>query len=430
MIPRYSRKEMAGIWSDQSKFDLWLDVEIAVCEAWAEVGKIPRKDLEIIKKKAAFDIARILEIEEEVKHDVIAFLTAVAEKVGPSSRYIHLGMTSSDMLDTAFALQLTKASEIIIDDLEKLLSVLKKKAMDYKYTPMIGRTHGVQSEPITFGLKMALAYDEFRRNLKRMEAAKDAISVGKISGAVGTYANIPPEVESAACKRLGLKPADISTQIVQRDLHAQYFTTLAIIASSIEKLAVEIRHLQRTEVAEVEEPFGKGQKGSSAMPHKRNPVLSENIAGLARVVRSNSLAAMENVALWHERDISHSSVERIIGPDSTILADFMIDRITRIIDGLSVYPDRMLANLEKTGGLIFSQQIMLALIEKGVLREDGYKMVQRNAMEAWKTGKGFKDLILEDKEISRFLAPKEVDGLFDLKRHLKYVDKIFKKVFR
>lgn len=429
MIPRYSRKEMADIWDDQSRFKYWLEVEIAVCEAWAGVGKIPRKDLKVIKEKASFDLARISEIEKETKHDVIAFLTAVTEKVGPSSRYIHMGMTSSDVLDTAFALQLKKASEIIITDLKELLAGLKKKALKYKDTPMIGRSHGIHAEPITFGLKMALAYDEFSRNLERMKLARDAISAGKISGAVGTYANISPKIEAGALKKLGLMTTNISTQVVTRDRHAEFFTTLAIIASSIERLAIEIRHLQRTEVLEVEEAFTKGQKGSSAMPHKRNPILTENITGLARIVRSNSLAAMENVALWHERDISHSSVERIIGPDSTILIDFMLARLTGLISGLNVYPENMKKNLEKTHGLIFSQQVLLALIEKGITREDAYKIVQENAMKVWENGSNFKELLTANKEVGKFLSKKELEEIFNLKYHLKHIDEIFKRVF-
>lgn len=430
MIPRYSREEMASLWSDKSRYSLWLEVELAVCEAWAEEGQIPKEDLEKIKENASFDMNRIDEIEKETKHDVIAFLTAVAEKVGPSSRYIHMGMTSSDMLDTAFALQLKRSSEIIIKALEMLLATLKKKAHDYKDVPMMGRSHGIHAEPVTFGLKMALFYDEFKRNLERMKAAKEMISVGKISGAVGTFANITPKIEAKACEKLGLKAAKISTQVVQRDHHAQFFTTLAIIASSIEQLAVEIRHLQRTEVLEAEEPFTKGQKGSSAMPHKRNPVLSENLTGLARVVRSNSLAALENVALWHERDISHSSVERVIGPDSTILVDFMLARLNGLIEGLVVYPENMMKNIERTGGLIFSQQVLLGLIEKGMTREDGYKVVQRNAMETWKTGKSFNVLLKADPDVSKLMSDEEIDKLFDLKYHLKYVDEIFNRVFQ
>lgn len=430
MISRYSRKKMSEIWNDQSKYDLWLKVELAVCEAWAKKGKVPAKDLETIKKKAKFDVKRILEIEEETKHDVIAFLTNVAEYVGPSSRFIHVGMTSSDLLDTTFALQLSKAADIIIDDLEKLLAVLKNKAEQYKDTPMMGRSHGIHAEPITFGLKMALFYDGFRRNLARMRAARNAIAVGKISGAVGTFANIPPEIETIVCEKLGIKAATISTQVVQRDVHAEYFTTLALISGSIEHLAIEIRHLQRTEVLEVEEPFAKGQKGSSAMPHKRNPILSENLTGLTRIVRANAIAAMENIALWHERDISHSSVERIIGPDSTILVDFMLDRLTKLVDGLVVYPDNMMQNLNKMGGLIFSQQVLLALVGKGMTREDAYSLVQRNAMEVWKEKKNFNELLKKDKEVSKHLSPKEIDGLFDLKHHLKHVDTIFGRVFK
>lgn len=429
MIPRYSRQIMTSVWTDEARFRLWLDVEVAVCEAWAGLGKIPKKELDSIKKNAGFDIDRISEIEEETKHDVIAFLTAVAEKVGPASRFVHMGMTSSDLLDTSFSLQLKKASEIIIDDLKKLLEVLKKRALEHKKTPMIGRSHGIHAEPITFGLKLALFYDEFSRNLDRMKAAKEAISIGKISGAVGTFANIPPSIEAKVCKKLGLTPAKISTQIIQRDHHAQFFTTLAVIASSIEKMATEIRHLQRTEVLEVEEPFTRGQKGSSAMPHKRNPILSENLTGLARVIRANSIAALENVALWHERDISHSSVERIIAPDSTILLDFMLARLTKLIEGLVAYPDHMLENLDKTQGLIFSQQVLLALIEKGVAREVAYSLVQRNAMKVWETNKDFKELLCKDSDIAKVLRKNEIEELFYIDYHLKYVDEIFKRVF-
>lgn len=429
MIPRYSRKGLSEIWSESSKYGYWLDVELAVCRAWAAAGRIPKKDLDVIEKRAGFDVGRIGEIEKTVQHDVIAFLTSVAEKVGPPSRYIHLGMTSYDIVDTAFALQLKRAAGIIIDDIEELLGVLKKQALKYKMTPMIGRSHGIHAEPITFGLKLALYYDEFKRNLSRMTKARDIISVGKISGAVGTYANVPPEIEARALGELGLMPSNISTQVVSRDRHAEFFATLAIIASSIEKVAVEIRHLQRTEVLEVEEPFQKGQKGSSAMPHKRNPVLSENLTGLARIVRSNSIAALENVALWHERDISHSSVERIIAPDSTGLLDFMLARLTKVLEGLQVYPENMQKNIDKMNGLIFSQQVLLNLVEKGVVREKAYRLVQQRAMQVWKEGKDFKKLLSNDKEIEKYLSKKELNDIFDLKYHLKYVNDIFKRTF-
>ena len=381
MIERYSRDIMKNIWSEENKFRKWLDVEIAACEAWNKLGVIPNDTLKTIKEKADFNIERINEIEAEVKHDVIAFLTSVAEFVGEDSRFIHKGLTSSDVLDTAYNLLLKEAGEILLNDLEKLAQVLKDKAFKYKMTPMIGRSHGIHAEPITFGLKMALWYDETLRNIERLKRAVDIVSVGKISGAVGTFANIEPDIEEYVCEKLGLKPAPVSTQIVQRDRHAEFFTTLAVIASSFEKFAVEIRHLQRTEVLEAEEYFSKGQKGSSAMPHKRNPVLSENVTGLARLVRSYAIAAMENVALWHERDISHSSVERVIGPDATVNLDFLINRFTGIIKNLIVYEDKMLQNIYLTNGLIFSQRVLLALTEKGVTREKAYRLVQRNAMK-------------------------------------------------
>jgi len=372
----------------ENKFRKWLQVEILACEAWARLGKIPQKALNNIKAKADFDIKRIDEIEKTVKHDVISFLTAVAEFVGPDSRYIHRGLTSSDILDTSLAILLREAADLIITDIRKLMDAIKKRAFEHKDTVMIGRSHGIHAEPITFGLKMALWYEEMRRNLARMERAREIISYGKLSGAVGTFANIPPSIEEYVCKKLGLKPAPVSTQVVQRDRHAEYFTTLAIIATSIEKIAVEIRHLQRTEVLEAEEPFTEGQKGSSAMPHKRNPVLSENLTGLARLVRGYANAAMENIPLWHERDISHSSVERVIAPDATILIDFMLARLTGLIRDLVVYPGNMKANLNKLKGLIFSQGVLLALTEKGVIRENAYQIVQRNAMKGMEGKQG------------------------------------------
>ncbi len=429
MITRYSRPEMSSIWSDESKYNNWLRVEIAVCEAWAEYGRIPKKALRDIKKKAAFDVDRINELEKELKHDVIAFLTSVAEHVGENSRFIHLGLTSSDVLDTALALQLRDSSEIIIKDIKSVLKVLKKQALKHKDTVMIGRTHGIHAEPKTLGLVFALWYDEMKRNLERMERAKDAISVGKISGAVGTYANVAPRVEKFACKRLGLKPATISTQIVQRDIHAEFFLTLSLIASTIEKIAVEVRHFQRTEVLELEEPFGKGQKGSSAMPHKRNPVLSENLCGLSRLVRSYAISALENVPLWHERDISHSSVERVIGPDGTILLDFMLNRLNYLLDGLQVYPENMEKNIWLTRGLVFSQKVLIKLVEKGFSREDAYKIVQNNAMKTWKSKNDFKDLLIKDRKLKDVLTLEEIEECFDVTADLKNIDSIFKRVF-
>ena len=429
MINRYTRPEMGRIWEDDNRYAKWLDVEIAACEAMSEEGIIPTESLKEIKEKAGFSVERILEIEEETKHDVIAFLTSVAEYVGPESRYIHLGLTSSDILDTSFALLLKEAVDMIIQDVQGFMGTLKERAIEHKDTVMIGRSHGIHAEPITFGLKLAVWYSEMERNLTRLESARDVISYGKLSGAVGTFANISPNVEAVACRKLGLKPADISTQIVQRDRHAQYFTTLAILAGTLEKIAVEIRHLQRTEVLEAEEPFKKGQKGSSAMPHKKNPIGSENISGLARLVRSNSLAAMENMALWHERDISHSSVERVIAPDSTILIDFMLQRMGRIVKGLVVHPDNMLENLNKTKGLIFSQQVLMKLAEKGLERQKAYVMVQRNAMKVWESEQDFKGLIMGDEEIAGYLSKADIEEIFDLNYHLKHVDEIFERVF-
>ena len=429
MIRRYTRPEMGRIWTDENKFKKWLDIEILACEAFAEMGEIPPQALKEIKEKARFDVQRVAEIEKVTKHDVVAFLTAVAENVGEASRYIHFGLTSSDILDTSLALLLKEASELIIQDIRNLLLVLKDKASTYKDTVMIGRSHGIHAEPITFGLKMALWYDEMRRNLTRMERAKKAISYGKISGAVGTFSHIPPFVEDYVCQKCGLKPSPISTQIIQRDHHAEFFTTLAIIASSIEKFAVEIRHLQRTEVLEVEEFFTKGQKGSSAMPHKRNPILSENLSGLARLVRAYSLTALENIPLWHERDISHSSVERVIAPDSTILLDYMLNRAINIIDNLLVYPDNMMKNVEKTKGLIFSEGLMLELTKRKISREEAYAMVQRNAMRVWEEETEFKEEVLKDPDITKVLSRKEIEECFDLKSRLRYVNEIFKRVF-
>ncbi|MFC1856004.1 adenylosuccinate lyase [Thermodesulfobacteriota bacterium] len=429
MIERYSNEEMAAIWTDQSKYDAWLKVQILTCEALNKLGAVPDSALKNIKAKAKFDVKRILEIEEETKHDVIAFLTNVEEYVGEDSRFIHLGLTSSDVLDTSFAYLLKKASDIIIKDIKALMDALKERAFEHKDTVMIGRSHGIHAEPVTFGLKMALFYEEMKRNLERMKRAKKSVACGKISGAVGTFANIDPSVEAYVTKKLGLSQEPVSTQVVQRDRHAEFFTTLAIIASSIEKIAVEVRHLQRTEVYEAEEFFSKGQKGSSAMPHKRNPVLSENLTGLARLVRANASAALENVALWHERDISHSSVERVIGTDSTVLIDFMLKRATGLIKKLIVYPKNMMANFKILNGLPFSQNVLLALVRKGIKRQDAYVLVQRNAMQVWKTKEPFSDLLKKDKEIAGYLSKTEINELFDLKHHLKHIDTIFERVF-
>jgi adenylosuccinate lyase len=420
---------MGRIWETENRFTKWLDVEIAACEAMAEEGLIPKKALKTIKKKARFDVDRILEIEEKTKHDVIAFLTNVAEYVGPDSRFIHMGLTSSDILDTSFAMLLREAMALIIEDVKGIMTVIKERAFEHKNTVMMGRSHGIHAEPITFGLKLAVWYAEMKRNLKRLEAALETISYGKLSGAVGTFANVSPAVEASACKKLGLKPAEISTQILQRDRHAEYFASLAILAGTMEKIAVEIRHLQRTEVLEAEEPFEKGQKGSSAMPHKKNPIGCENISGLARLVRSNAIAAMENMALWHERDISHSSVERVIGPDSTILIDYMLHRLSRIVKDLVVYPDHMTENLNKMKGLIYSQQVLLKLAELGLDRQEAYEMVQRNALKVWDAGKEFQSLLLEDKEIRKHLTQKDIAEIFSLEYHLKHVEDIFQRVF-
>ncbi len=430
MIERYTLPKMGGIWEPENRFAKWLQVEIAVCEAMVEHAMIPQESLDTIKEKARFSVERILEIEEEVKHDIIAFLTNVEEYVGPEARFIHLGLTSSDILDTALALQLKEATRIIIDDIQSLLDVLKDRAFEHKHTVMIGRSHGIHAEPITFGLKLAVWYSEMRRNLNRLEQALDVISYGKISGAVGTFANVPPQVEKYVCDRLGLKPAPISTQIIQRDRHAQYFTTLAILASSLEKIAVEIRHLQRTEVGEVEEAFAAGQKGSSAMPHKKNPIGSENISGLARLVRSYALSALENVPLWHERDISHSSVERVIAPDSTILIDYMLNRLTRMIRNLVVHRETMAENLEKLRGLIFSQQVLLALIAKGCARQHAYSLVQRVSLQAWSAEESFKELVGADPDIQKYLDKKEIEEIFSLNYHLRHVEDIFARVFQ
>jgi len=427
MIERYSRPQMKRVWSDETKFDKWLKVEIAVCEAWAELGVIPREAVPKIKL-ARVNIKRMEEILKETHHDMTAFLGSVSESVGDESRFIHLGLTSSDVIDTALSLQLVEAAELLSQDMKELLSVLAEKAIKHKYTAMMGRTHGVHAEPISFGLKLALWTQEMRRNMLRLAEARKTIAVGKISGAVGTYATLSPEVEEKACAKLGLTPAPVSSQILQRDRHAQFVTTLAIISSSLEKFATEIRGLQRTETREAEEPFGAGQTGSSAMPHKRNPELCERICGLARLVRGYALTSMENIALWHERDISHSSTERIILPDSCFLVDYSLSIFTSVMGGLQVYPQRMKKNIELTKGLIFSQRIMLALIDKGLSRQKAYELMQRNAMKAWKGNKNFLSLLKADPEVTATLPPAELEPLFDTQYYLRYIDEIFKRV--
>jgi len=428
LISRYTRPEMGGIWEDENKFRIWLEIEILACEAQAQLGVIPKEAVDVIRAKAKFDAARILQIENEVKHDVIAFLTNVGEYVGPESRFIHLGMTSSDILDTALAVQMKQSAELLARDLEALKAVLAKRAKEFKYTPMIGRTHGIHAEPTTLGLKFALWYAETVRNIERVQYTLRTISVGQISGAVGTYAHLDPFVERYVCEKLGLQPASISTQVLQRDRHAEFMNALAVCGCSLEKFATEIRHLQKTEVLEVEEYFSKGQKGSSAMPHKRNPITCERIAGLSRVLRGNALAAMENVALWHERDITHSSVERVIIPDSCILLDYMLAQFTKIVEELLVYPENMRANIDRTHGLIFSQDVLLALTQKGLKREEAYRLVQDEAMKVWKSGQSFRDLLEERQEVTRHLSKVELDELFDPKRSLMHVDYIFGQV--
>jgi adenylosuccinate lyase len=420
---------MTALWGRENKYRKWLDIEIAACEAMAKLGKIPAQVLETIRARAVIDIPRIDEIEEETRHDVIAFVTSLAEAVGPDGRYIHMGLTSSDILDTALAALLKDAAGILLDDIDRLLEVLKRLAFEHKTTLMIGRSHGIHAEPVTFGLKMALWYQEMQRNRERLARAKENVSYGKVSGAVGTFAFIDPFVEEYVCRKLGLTPAPVSSQIVQRDRHAEYFTVLAIVASSLDKFAQEIRLLQRTEVREAEEFFAVGQKGSSAMPHKRNPILSENISGLSRLVRSYALASLEDVALWHERDISHSSVERVIAPDATIVLDFMLGRFTGLMDNLVVYPERMLANLNMTHGLIFSQMVLLALIEKGATREDAYAALQKHAMRSWEEGADFRGLLAKDALVQKHLNEKDLDGIFNVENFLTRLDFIFSRVF-
>ena len=428
MIARYTRPAMGKIWEDRNKFQIWLDIEILACEAQAELGVIPEEAVRVIREKAAFDVARIEEIEGEVKHDVIAFLTNVGEHVGAESRFIHLGMTSSDVLDTCLAVQMKQSGELLLAGLSRFSGVLARRAVEFKTTIMVGRTHGIHAEPTTFGLKLALWLDENRRNTDRLMGALERISVGQISGAVGTFEHLSPKVEEHVCRKLGLKPAPVSTQILQRDRHAEFMSTLALIGSSLEKIATEIRHLQKTEVLEAEEYFSKGQKGSSAMPHKRNPITCERIAGLSRVLRGNALAAMENVALWHERDITHSSVERVVVPDSCILLDYMIDLLTDVIDRLIVYPANMVKNLERTRGLIFSQAVLLALTSRGMKREEAYRIVQALAMEAWQSEKNFKELLMAEEQVRQMIPAQELEELFDLKKSIRNVDYIFRRV--
>ncbi|MBU2063284.1 MAG: adenylosuccinate lyase [Candidatus Omnitrophica bacterium] len=429
MIKRYTRKDMGRVWEEHTRWQKMLDVEIAVCSAWAKLGKIPKASLERIKKKAKFNLRRIDEIEKQTKHDIIAFLTSVAEYVGADSRFIHMGLTSNDAIDTGQALQLKDASDILIADTKRLLTVLKKKAGKYKYVPMAGRSHNVHAEPITFGLKMALWYEETKRNLERLQLAKQVVCVGKLSGAVGTYSNIDPRVEKIVLAQLKLNVEPVANQVVQRDRHAQYLTTLAIIGSSLEKFATEIRNLQHTEILEVEEFFSKKQKGSSAMPHKRNPISCERISGLARILRANAQAAMENISLWHERDISHSSAERIIIPDSTILLDYMLALFSDIVDKLLVYPQNMLRNMNTTKGLMFSQRVLIMLVEKGLTREAAYRIVQRNALEVWKDKNAdFKTLLLNDKQLAQKATKKDIENCFNLKFITRNIDIIFKRI--
>jgi len=430
LISRYTRPEMGRIWNEDNRFRTWLAVEVAATEALADAGLVPKDAAKAIRERADFRLERIQEIEAEVRHDVIAFTTAVAEIVGPHARWFHYGLTSNDVVDTAQALLIAQASAIIAEDLERLAEVLKRRAWEFKDTPQIGRTHGVHAEPITFGFKLANWYSETQRNIERFKAAAEGMRVGKFSGAVGTFAHLSPELEEKICARLGLKAADISSQVIQRDRHANYVATLAVMASTLDKIATEIRHLQRTEVREAEEFFSEKQKGSSAMPHKRNPVTCEQISGLARVVRANAQAAFENVPLWHERDISHSSVERVILPDSTTLIDYLLQKTTNLIDTMLVYPARMKANLDSTRGLVFSGQLLLDLVEHGVSREDAYRLVQGHAMRAWKEDLDFHDLVVHDKNITDQVPTKQIEQAFDLRRQLRNIDKIFARVFK
>ena len=428
MIDRYATPDMSRIWSDQNKYETWTNVEIAVLEVLTDMGQVPRESLNVIKEKAAFSVDRINEIEAETHHDVIAFLTNLAENIGPDSRFVHMGMTSSDLLDTSLALQCKEAGEIILEKLNIFKDLLRRKALKYRDTFQIGRSHGVHAEPITFGLKLALWSEEIGRSITRWENALDNISYGQISGAVGTYQHLDPEVEEKTCEKLGLRPESVSNQVIQRDHHAEYMSVLAIMGASLEKIAVEIRHLQRTEVLEAEEFFSKGQKGSSAMPHKRNPIITERMTGFARILRGNAHTSLENIALWHERDISHSSVERIIIPDSTHIIDYMLNKMTALFENLLVYPDNMMDNINKTNGLIFSQEVLLALIKKGITREDAYRMVQKNAMKVWEEKIDFKTLLFEDSSIKQILSKEEIDELFNLNKVLKNIKKVFNRL--
>ncbi|SEN74100.1 adenylosuccinate lyase [Lihuaxuella thermophila] len=428
MIERYSRPEMAAIWTEENKFRAWLEVEILACEAWAELGVIPKEDVALIRQNAKINVDRIHEIELDTRHDVVAFTRAVAETLGPESKWVHYGLTSTDVVDTALSYLLKQANEILLRDVDRLIEALKEKAEEHKYTVMMGRTHGVHAEPTTFGLKMALWYAEMKRNRERLVRASETVRVGKISGAVGTYANIDPFVEKYVCEKLGLEPAPISTQTLQRDRHAEYMATLALIATSLDKFATEIRGLQKSETREVEEPFKKGQKGSSAMPHKRNPVGCENISGLARVIRGHMISAYENVPLWHERDISHSSVERVILPDATILLNYLLNRFTHIVKELTVFPENMKRNMERTFGLIYSQRVLLSLINKGLKREEAYDRVQKLAMRSWEEQRPFKPLVEEDELIGKTLTQSEIDDCFDYSYHLSHVDTIFNRL--
>ncbi len=427
MIERYTYPEMGAIWTLQHEFEVMLDIEIAACEAMAEIGLIPKEAVKTIQERATFDLDRVKEIEKVTNHDIIAFLTAVAEHVGEDSKYIHKGLTSSDVKDTALGVMMKRSADIILEDLKKFREVLRRRAVEHKYTACIGRTHGIHAEPLTLGLKFALWQDEVARNIERIEHAQKMVAVGKISGAVGTYANIDPRIEEYVCKKMGIARASLATQVIQRDRHAEYMTALAIVASSLEKFATEIRNFQRTDIRECEEYFSPGQKGSSAMPHKRNPITCERVAGLARIVRGNALASLENVSLWHERDITHSSVERVILPDSTITVDYCLRKFTNIIDKLLVYPDAMKANIEKTGGLIFSQRLLLAIVSKGVLREDAYKWVQRNAMAKWMEGQDFKTNVKKDEDIKKYLTEEEIEECFEYSYYLRHVDMIMER---
>jgi len=430
MISRYTLPEMGALWSEQNKFQKWLDVEIAVCEVHAEMGTIPNDALEQIKPRASFSVARINEIEKTTNHDVIAFTTNLAESIGEASRFVHYGLTSSDVVDTANALLLRDASDILLKKIAALMEALKRRAMEFKNTPQVGRTHGIHAEPTSFGLTFALWFDEMRRNRERLLRAREAVAVGKISGAVGAFAHLDPIVEEKVCSRLGLKAAPVSTQVIQRDIYAEYLNTLAVIASSLDKFALNVRHWQRTEVREAQEKFAKGQKGSSAMPHKRNPIISERICGIARVIRANSLVGLENVALWHERDISHSSAERVVLPDSSIALDYILQKAIGLIEGLVVYPERMLENLNATKGLIFSGQLLLALTNTGISREEAYELVQRNAMRVWDEGTDFLTLVKADNDINTRLSAEEIERVFSLDHYLRNIDSIFERVFK